>query len=261
MLMSSGFTDDLFPVDETIRYYNRTKGTYPESDLALFFGDFGHPRSANGKDDVVDDLRAREEAWFDHYIKGEGAEPAQGATSYTQTCPSDAPSAGPYSAASWAASAPGEIRYRDEGEQTIAADSTTGGQFNPVGSNACTTAPADDTAGAAVYRLDAAPAGGYTLLGAGTVIARYEVGSDTSQIAARLLDVAPDGTQTLVNRGLWRPAAGRRQAGLPAPPERLDVRRGPRAEARAARRRRRRPSRSPATAAPPTGRRRSRSRT
>ena len=46
MLMSSGFTDDLFPADETIRYYNRTKGTYPDADLALFFGDFGHPRSA-----------------------------------------------------------------------------------------------------------------------------------------------------------------------------------------------------------------------
>ena len=61
MLMSSGFTDDLFPADETIRFYNRTRTQYPkDANLALFFGDFGHPRAEN-KDDVVDALRAARE--------------------------------------------------------------------------------------------------------------------------------------------------------------------------------------------------------
>ncbi len=47
MLMSSGFTDDLFPADETIRFYNRTRTEYPDdAHLALFFGDFGHLRGA-----------------------------------------------------------------------------------------------------------------------------------------------------------------------------------------------------------------------
>lgn len=206
MLMSSGFTDDLFPADETIRFYNRTKTQYPAAELGLFFGDFGHPRSQNAKDSVEDALRDRENAWLDFYVKGEGTRPGAGVEAYTQTCPAAAPSAGPYSAASWAALAPGEIRFRDAAEQTIAPDSTTGGAFNPVTSNACTTAPADDPPGAAGYRLDAAPTEGYTLLGAVTVIADYGVSGDTSQIAARLLDVAPDGTETLVNRGLWRPA-------------------------------------------------------
>ena len=45
MMMSSGFTDDLFPADETIRFYNRTKVQHPNTPLALFFGDFGHQRS------------------------------------------------------------------------------------------------------------------------------------------------------------------------------------------------------------------------
>jgi hypothetical protein len=65
-----------------------------------------------------------------------------------------------------------------------------------------------DPAGAVVYRLAAAPAGGYTLLGAPTVVADFTLPGDTSQVAARLLDVAPDGTETLVDRGLWRPATG-----------------------------------------------------
>ena len=60
MLMSSGFTDDLFPADETIRYYNKTRSLYPDSDLALFFGDFGHPRAQNKRDATTALRGARE---------------------------------------------------------------------------------------------------------------------------------------------------------------------------------------------------------
>jgi predicted acyl esterase len=208
MLMSSGFTDDLFPADETIRYYNRTKTQYPDADVALFFGDFGHQRGSN-KDDVVNALAAREDAWFDYFIKGEGSKPPEGVEAYTQTCPKAAPSGGPYAASNWATIAPGEIRLSDGGTQTIAADSTTNGAFNPVtNGNACATTSSDDTPGAAVYKMDAAPEGGYTMMGAATVIADFTLGGETSQVAARLLDVGPDGTETLVDRGLWRPANG-----------------------------------------------------
>jgi predicted acyl esterase len=208
MLMSSGFTDDLFPADETIRYYNRTKTQYPGSDLALFFGDFGHMRGSN-KSDALAALADRVDAWFGHYIKGDGADPQQGVEAYRQTCPKEAPSGDPYTAPSWAKIAPGEIRMKDAGPQTIAADSTTGGQFNPLTqSNACTAVPADDTPGAAVYKLDPAPAGGYTMMGAATVIADFTIPNENSQVAARMLDVGPDGQETLVDRGLWRPALG-----------------------------------------------------
>jgi hypothetical protein len=207
MLISNGFTDDLFPADEAIRFYNRTRTQYPRTDLALFFGDFGHPRGQN-KADVTGALGARVNAWLDYYVKGEGRRPRQGVESWTQTCPGTAPSGGPYRARNWAQVAPGEVRLATDGTKTIAPDSTTGGVFNPVGSTACESVAATDPAGAAVYRVGPAPAGGYTLLGAPTVLADFTLPGDTSQVAARLLDVAPDGTETLVARGLWRPATG-----------------------------------------------------
>lgn len=208
MLMSSGFTDDLFPADETIRYYNRTHGQYPNADLALFFGDFGHMRGQN-KDDVTKALADRVDAWFNYYIKGAGAAPQEGVEAFTETCPSTAPSGGPYTASNWASIAPGEIRFDSAKAQTIAANSTTNGAFDPVsGGGACATKPATDTPGAAVYELGAAPSGGYTMMGAATVIAKFTLSGETSQVAARLLDVASDGTETLVDRGLWRPANG-----------------------------------------------------
>jgi hypothetical protein len=207
LLISNGFTDDLFPADEAIRFYNRTRTQYPRADLALFFGDFGHPRGQN-KSDVTGALRARVDAWMDYYLKGVGRRPPEGVEAYTQTCPSSAPSGGPYRARNWARIAPGEIRFADSATKTIAPSSTTGGVFNPITSSACQSVPATDPAGAAVYRLATEPAGGYTLLGAGTVIANFTLPGDTSQVAARLLDVAPGGTETLVARGLWRPATG-----------------------------------------------------
>ncbi|MCB0875284.1 MAG: acetylxylan esterase [Solirubrobacterales bacterium] len=207
MLMSSGFTDDLFPADETIRYYNRTKAEYPDADLALFFGDFGHPRAQN-KPDVTGALDDRQDAWIDYYLKGEGTEPRQGVEAYTETCPGSEPSGGPYTAKNWASIAPGEVRYSDPAEHTIAADSSTGGAFNPTSTGACATTPSADTEGAAIYELDPAPDEGYTLMGAVSVVAKFELSGDTSQVAARLLDMAPDGTESLVDRGLWRPAEG-----------------------------------------------------
>jgi len=207
MLMSSGFTDDLFPADETIRYYNRTRTQFHHADLALFFGDFGHMRGQN-KPDVVGALNARVAAWLDYYVKGTGPRPQQGVEAWTETCPKTAPSGGPYRAPNWARISSGEVRFRDSTARTIAPTSTTGGAFNPVTSTACQTVPDVDPAGAVVYRLAAAPASGYTLLGAPTVVADFTLPGDTSQVAARLLDVAPDGTETLVDRGLWRPATG-----------------------------------------------------
>jgi hypothetical protein len=211
MLMSSGFTDDLFPADETIRYYNRLLGKYPDAHLALFFGDFGHPR-AQGKTDVEAARRAAEDAWFDYFIKGEGDAPEEGATAFTQTCPGSAPSGGPYHAKSWARIAPGEIRMRSKPANLIAAgagDPAIATTFDPVsGGGACAEASGADQPGVATYKLAPAPAGGFTLLGASTVVAKFTLGGDTSQVAARLLDLAPNGTERLIARGLWRPELG-----------------------------------------------------
>ena len=210
LLMSSGFTDDLFPANETIRFYNRTRTEYKNADLALFFGDFGHMRAQN-KADATTPLEDAVDAWMDFYVLGKGIEPAGGVTAYTETCPQEAPSGGPFTAPNWAKLAKGEIRLRARAAQTIeptAGDPEIAAKFNPIGGSACATADGADQAGAAAYRRDAAPAGGYTLLGSPTGAAEFTMPGDTSQVAARLLDVAPDGQETLVARGLWRPQTG-----------------------------------------------------
>ena len=209
LLILSGFTDDVFPVDEALRYYNRTKTQYPASPVALFFGDIGHQRAQNKAADQTEWV-SRIDAWFAHYVKGSAATPFQGVEVLTQTCPASAPSGGPFLADDWAHMAPGEIRLRSAKPQVISAaggDPQVGRTFDPVvGPGACAQAPAADEPGTANYRLPPAPDAGYTLLGAPTVIAHFTLPAANSQVAARLLDVAPDGTETLVARGLWRPS-------------------------------------------------------
>ena len=99
--------------------------------------------------------------------------------------------------------------------------------------------PAADQPGTASYRLDPPRPAAYTLMGSPTVVADINSPSPTSQIAARLLDVDPGGgDETLVARGLYRPEINSgtetHPPGLPAPPQRVEVRGRPRREARAA---------------------------
>ena len=44
LFISNGFTDDLFPPDEALRFYNRTRLRHPATPLKLMFFDFGHQR-------------------------------------------------------------------------------------------------------------------------------------------------------------------------------------------------------------------------
>ena len=211
MLISSGFTDDLFPADEALRYYHRTRDTHPGTPLSLFFGNFGHQRAQNRAADA-NLLRSREDAWLDFYVKGVGAAPFQGVEAQTLTCPAATPSGGPVSAGNWAQLAPGEVRHTGKPAQTLTPGSgstAVGGTFDPVsaGGNPCRTAPGADQAGVATYRLPAAKSA-YTMMGAATVIADISSPAANSELAARLFDVAPDGTETLVNRGVLRPAVG-----------------------------------------------------
>ncbi|MFN8160649.1 MAG: acetylxylan esterase [Solirubrobacterales bacterium] len=208
LLISNGWTDDLFPPDEAIRFYNRTKTQYPKTPVSLYFMDFGHMRGQNKAADVSL-LAAREEAWFDFYLKGEGSAPFQGIETLTQTCPGTDPSGGPYFAKDWAHVSKGEVRLSAAAPKSIlpgAGDPSIGATFDPVsGPGACAQAAGDDQAGTATYRLPAAKGAGYTLLGSPTVRADFKLTDTNSQVAARLLDVGPDGKETLVARGLWRP--------------------------------------------------------
>jgi fermentation-respiration switch protein FrsA (DUF1100 family) len=212
LLISNGWTDDIFPADEAIRFYNRTRSEYRGADVSLFFLDYGHQRGQN-KDADVELLHDHQDEFLAHHLTG-AEKPKRGVTTLTQTCGSDEPSAGPFHARSWAKLAKGEVRGKFKPAQTIApsvpTDGSRGQAYDPIsGGGACATAPGSDQEGAASYRLDPAPAGGYTLMGSPTVIANFTPASPTSQVAARLLDVDESGDATLVARGSWRPDDGR----------------------------------------------------
>jgi predicted acyl esterase len=220
LLISNGWTDDLFPTDEAIRFYNRTRTNHPDTPISLIFTDHGHMRGQNKAVDATF-LGLARHAWFDFYIRHAGSQPYLGVRTLTQTCggPSggatgafDDPSTDlPFAAPTWAALAPGEVRIEGPAQQVIATsvptDAPVGQAFDPItGGGACGTTSATDQTGAATYRSDPAPAGGFTLMGSPTIVADILSPGPTSQVAARLLDVDPtSGMETLVARGLYRP--------------------------------------------------------
>jgi dienelactone hydrolase len=214
LLIANGFTDDLFPVDEAIRYYNLERSLYPADWISLFDGDFGHERAANKPGDKAL-LSNAIQTFFNHYLKGIGSQPPSSATATIETCPTSAPSGGPYTASSWAALHPGEVDYSSAASQTIlssAGDPTIAKTVDPIiaGNNPCGTASGSDQGkGVATYRLPKVTGPGYTLLGSPTVIANLNVTGDQGGafafIAARLWDVdTASNTETLVARGLYR---------------------------------------------------------
>lgn len=214
LFVASGFTDDVFPVDEALRHYNLERKLYPKAPITLHLYDGGHQRAQNKPADG-ELLGKGIKAFFDHYLKGTGTQPATDVTALTQSCPKTEPSGGPYRAATGAGLHPGEVRHSSRPAQTVrsdAGDPAISKAFDPVaGGLACTTAPAADQGpGVATYRLPPASGSGYTLLGSPTVSATLDVTGEHAYVAARLLDVDPaTDTETLVARGVYRidPAA------------------------------------------------------
>ena len=209
MLLANGWNDDVFSVQEELRLYNEVRAHHPNTPITIFALDVGHARSQSKQADLMR-LQDQQNAWMDYYVKGVGPEPRDatgGVDLLTTTCPSSSPSEGPLHAESWADLAPGEIRFHRVARKTIA---PTGTQFGPdfgaTSGGPCGTTPSDDNPATANYRLDPAPAGGFTLVGSPTVIANFTLTGVNDQVAARLLDVDPGtNTQRLVSRALWRP--------------------------------------------------------
>ena len=215
LLISNGLNDDLFPPDEAVRFYNRTRNQYPQSPISLLFSNASsHARGSTKAADLAV-LTARQDAWFDRYVKGDNTvvAPSQ-AEVLTTTCPATAGSQD-LVAPTYAQLSRGEIRRSSPDAQTVTAgatvpNSSTFGTFVNTASfqpgSYCASGPATDLPGVATYRTDAAPSAGYTLVGAATVVADIASPGATSQLDARLFDVSADGTsQTLVARGAWRP--------------------------------------------------------
>lgn len=209
-LLINGWNDDLFPVDESLRYYNRVRANQPDAPIKMLHLNIGHTPRGGGTtlDDFVHTIQAENE-WFNHYVRGRGAEPIDargGVDVLTTRCAGTTPVNGDhYRAATWAALSPGEIRVRGDATQTVANDSAPAESFHTGSTNACADGPAADTPGAAVYTLSA-PADGFTLAGTPTVIADLTVNGANDALLSRLYDVDPDaGTAKLIARGVYRP--------------------------------------------------------
>jgi predicted acyl esterase len=205
-LLANGWNDDLFPVDEAIRYYNKVRARWPAAPITMFHLDFGHSPRAAATVSVPDRaaLTAAENAWFDYYLKGAGPEPADargGVDILTSKCPVSAAGTR-YHAPSWPQLAPGEIRLDTTGTQTVAAPGTA--PSNPFTSgDVCTSTASADNASAATYKLPAATTA-FTLAGSPTIVAKLTTTGANDALYARLYDV--DGaTQRLIARGVQRP--------------------------------------------------------
>ena len=211
MLLSSGFTDDLFPAAETLRFATLVKRLYPKVPLKLMYLDYGHMRGQNKPADTAR-LKTKINAWIDHYVMGAGKAPKQDVTVLTQTCPGVAKSGGPYTAANWAKLHPGQRVLRSNPAQTVTSDGgdpNVSKTFDPVlGGGACATTTTATEPGTASYLFPQAKGKGYTMIGSPTIQAKLAITGQFPMLAGRLFDIAPDGSQTLVARNVFRPADG-----------------------------------------------------
>jgi predicted acyl esterase len=214
-LISNGWNDDLFPVDEALRYYNKVRDQHPTTPISMVHLDLGHANRSASPPSTADATKVAlaEIGWFAHYVKGQGPAPANavgGVTAITSVCPIGSGGTS-YTAEDWASLAPGEIRVDDAAAHTVAPDTAPTTAFSPAnagGTNptVCTEGPSTNTRGAAVYETAAAPAGGFTLAGAATVLADLTVRAANDALVSRLYDVDPStGTQRLIARGTYRP--------------------------------------------------------
>jgi fermentation-respiration switch protein FrsA (DUF1100 family) len=204
VLLQSGWTDDLFPPEQSLRVYNATRasGGY----AALQFGDLGHSRGSNkvNTDQAFNDQAS---GFFNAFVRGAGSPPASGSvTAYTQTCPQSAPADGPFTATSWSALHPGTQRFGSAAAQTVVSgggDPTVASAFDPIAgtSDACKTVTTESEPGTAEYSMTSP---GFTLMGLPTITATINTTGLSGELVGRLWDVLPDGTQRLITRGVYR---------------------------------------------------------
>jgi len=208
LLLESGWTDDLFPPEQSLRVYNQVRAT--KGYAALMFGDLGHSRGANKEntDHAFDDAAA---AFFAARLEHSGTAPKNGSvTAYTQTCPTAAPAEGPFTAKSWTKLQTGVVTFGSAAPQTFTSaggNPQTAAAFDPIAgtSEACKTVTAEEEPDTANYTTTS---GGFTMLGLPTVKADVVETGLYGEIAARLWDVLPSGEQRLVSRGVYRVEEG-----------------------------------------------------
>jgi fermentation-respiration switch protein FrsA (DUF1100 family) len=206
LLVENGWADDYTPPQAGgLLLYRYLRSRNPHANIALQFADWGHQRS---KQKAADGLAVHTQgtSFFDYYLRHVGKPPAPGSvTAYTQSCPMSARSEGPFTAPSWLALHPGEVRFGNRAERTItdqSADPSFDAQLDPAVATPCQAYPVSDDNGAVVYRhVVTTP---FTVLGLPTIDLDVATTGQYARLIARLWDEAPDGTMTLVTRGVYR---------------------------------------------------------
>jgi pimeloyl-ACP methyl ester carboxylesterase len=207
LLLQSGWTDALFPVNQALGAYDHIRRQSKSAPVALQIGDLGHAPAANHVKDVAA-YDAQGLAFFDAWLKGAGSKPAPGAvTAYTMSCPVTATAGGgPFKASSFTGLAKSRLRFgaakalkitSKGGSATLAASLSP---LSPTGSHCATHTP--DRASKAVLSTTSK---GQTLIGQAVITGKVAVKGRYGQLDARVWDLNPaTGKQRLIDRGAYR---------------------------------------------------------
>jgi fermentation-respiration switch protein FrsA (DUF1100 family) len=203
LLLESGWTDALFPPEQSLRIYNAVRAA--KGYAVLMFGDLGHSPGSN-KENTDHAFNEEGAAFFASKLQHLGKAPASGSvTTYTQTCPQGAAAGGPFTASRWAKLHPHTVTFGSPGIQTFTSaggNPAIAAEFDPIAnSNACKSVKAETEANTANYTTTSS---GFTLMGLPTVTATIKTLGPFGEIAARLWDVLPSGEQRLITRGVYR---------------------------------------------------------
>ena len=216
LLIESGWSDDVFPVEQALRVYNEVRAS--GGDVALMFGDVGHAIASN-KAKTGQAFALEATRFFAGNLKYEGEAPKNGnVTAYTQTCPKSAPDDGPFSAKEWPKLATGTVTFGASAAQTFdyrGASSTIAKEFDPIeevqkeraagnpyaNGNVCQETKSNAEPNTATYTMTSP---GFTMIGLPTITANVVTTGAYGQIDARLWDVLPSGEERLVTRGVYR---------------------------------------------------------
>ena len=203
LLLESGWTDDLFPAEQSLRVYNQVRAL--KGYAALMVGDLGHSMGSN-KEDTDHAFNEAAAAFFAAKLEQLGKAPAAGsATAYTQTCPQSAPGGGPYTATKWSKLHPATVTFGSSEAQTLTSaggNPAIAAEYDPIASSdACKTVTAETEPDTATYTTTSH---GFTMLGMPTVTATVKTLGPFGELASRLWDVLPNGQQRLISRGVYR---------------------------------------------------------
>jgi dienelactone hydrolase len=213
LLLASGFTDDLFPVDHVLRWAARARKRDPGAPLSLLLGDFGHQRAAN-KEVERDRLVGAIDAWFARHLLGEKRR-RRGVVAYVGTCPRNADPLGPLAGRSFGSLSRGRLTYSAADGGSVSSeggDPSVGAAIDPVtgGGDHCAKTTSAEAPGTARHVVAEAGERAITVIGSPRLRAELEVTGARpldAQLAGRLWDVDPEtGEQVLVTRGVLRPS-------------------------------------------------------